>query len=96
MADRVTLTATMMSADRGTEAKYDFDAEADIFEKRTPVQIVKAFAEHVDQVIFPDEMVDFEINGAFKNKELGVVTAIGNLIMPNGQLPFMVWISKKP
>lgn len=95
MTDRITLVATMMSATRGTEAKYEFEAEADIFEKRTPVQIVKSFAEYVDAVIFPDEMVDFEVNGALKNKELKVVTAIGNLIMPNGQLPFMVWIAEK-
>jgi len=95
MSDSMTLVATMMAADRGTEARYDFEAPADVFQTRTPIQIVKLFAQYVDNEIFPNEMVDFEINGCFKSKEHRVVTAIGNMIMPNGQLPFMLWIAPK-
>lgn len=99
MSETITLTATMMSARRDAEGSYDFEAPADVFESRTPVQIVKLFAEYVDTEIFPKEVVDFEINGAFKNLEHRVVTAMGQMIVHigrhDGAIPFMVMISEK-
>ncbi|MEQ8587608.1 MAG: hypothetical protein RLO01_19640 [Thalassobaculaceae bacterium] len=99
MSETITLTATMMSARRDAEGSYDFEAPADVFESRTPVQIVKLFAEYVDSEIFPKDVIDFEINGAFKNLEHRVVTAMGQMIVHigrhDGAIPFMVMISEK-
>lgn len=99
MSETITLTATMMSARRDAEGSYDFEAPADVFESRTPVQIVKLFAEFVDSEIFPKDVIDFEINGAFKNLEHRVVTAMGQMIVHigrhDGAIPFMVMISEK-
>lgn len=99
MSDTITLTATMMSARRDAEGSYDFEAPEDLFESRTPVQIVKLFAEYVDSEIFPKDVIDFEINGAFKNLEHRVVTAMGQMIVHigrhDGAIPFMVMISEK-
>lgn len=99
MSETITLTATMMSARRDAEGSYDFEVPSDVFENRTPVQIVKLFAEYVDTEIFPKEVVDFEINGAFKNLEHRVVTAMGQMIVhmgrQDGAIPFMVMISEK-
>lgn len=99
MSGTITLTATIMNARRDAEGRYDFEAPADVFETRTPVQIVKLFAEYVDAEIFPDDVVDFEVNGAFKNLEHRVVTAMGQMIVHRGRhdgaIPFMVMIAEK-
>lgn len=99
MSDTITLTATMMNARREAQGDYDFPAPADVFEKMTPVQIVKLFAEHVDRKIFPDDVIDFEINSALKNLEHRVVTAMGQMITHfgrhDGAIPFMVMIADK-
>ena len=99
MAGTITLTATMMNARSGNQGDYDFEAPADVFDTRTPVQIVKMFAEYVDTELFPDDVVDFEINGAFKNLNHRVVTAMGQLITHHGthdgSIPFMVMIGPK-
>ena len=99
MSGTITLTATIMNARENAEGSYDFPAPFDVFETRTPVQIVKLFAEYVDAEIFPDDVVDFEVNGAFKNLEHRVVTAMGQMIVHHGKhdgaIPFMVMISEK-
>lgn len=99
MADTITLTATIMNARREGQGDYDFQAPTDVFETRTPVQIVKIFAEYVDKRIFPHDVVDFEINSAFKNLEHRVVTATGQMIVHHGKhegaIPFMIMISDK-
>jgi|GEM_PF-6565658 len=99
MSDTITLTATIMNARRDAQGDYDFQAPADVFETRTPVQIVKLFADYVDTQIFPNDVVDFEVNGAFKNMEHRVVTAMGQMIVHHGRhdgaIPFMVMIADK-
>lgn len=99
MSGTITLTATIMNARENAEGSYDFPAPSDVFETRTPVQIVKLFAEYVDAEIFPYDVVDFEVNGAFKNLEHRVVTAMGQMIVHHGKhdgaIPFMVMISDK-
>ncbi|MDQ0314082.1 hypothetical protein [Amorphus orientalis] len=92
MADYV---ASMMDAATGGENKYPFQGPDDLLD-RTPVRIIRHFMEIVDRELLPAEQIDYELNAAMKNRQIGVVTAIGSLIRENGgEIPFLLMISKK-
>lgn len=91
--------AHMMSANRGTEAKYDFDAGDDLL-SRSPVKVLKAFFDNVEGDPIPKGDLEYEINAAFKREtSVGpVVTAMGSLHLQDNDgpaMPFMVMIANK-
>lgn len=88
-----TYTARMMSADGNGEGVYTFDAD-DKLMKKPADEIVQVFFDYVDQKVLKQH-VDWELNGAIKNKELNVVTAMGSLEIEEGQpsLPFLLMIA---
>jgi hypothetical protein len=86
-------TVRMMDADTGGEGRYGFEGADDLF-ARTPVQIVRAFMEHVDRDEFPHQHIEYELNAAFKNADKRVVTAMGQLILEHlPPIPFMLMIA---
>ncbi len=96
--DTIKVEATMMDSGigegHGAEARYEFEAPADLFE-HSPIKIIKAFMEHVDHVELPAEHVGYELYSSLKNEEKQVVTGLGTLLLAHGRIPFMVMISPK-
>ncbi|MEQ8331644.1 hypothetical protein [Nisaea sp.] len=90
-----TLIATMMSATRHTQEDYTFTVDDDAIWSKTPIKIIRAFAEFVDEKVFPDEMVDFEINASFKNEDHKCVTAMGQMVFERGRIPFTLMIGER-
>jgi hypothetical protein len=88
-----TYHARMLDAETGGEGRYRFDAPADLM-SRTADEIVAIFFNHVEKEVLPRH-ADWEINGVMKNRERGVVTAIGSLIPDKNDppLPFLLMIS---
>jgi len=74
--------ATIIDGESGGEGRYDFEGPDDLL-NQTPVRVVRTFMEHVDKDLFPRQLVDYELNAAFKSphKQLGsVITAMGIMI----------------
>lgn len=90
-----TYFARMMSADSNGEGQYTFEADEKLMKKPAD-EIVTEFFNYVEGEILKGH-VDWELNGAVKNRELGVVTAIGALEPEEGKpsLPFLLMISAK-
>ena len=89
-----TYRVDMMDANSGQSGSYQFEADKGLM-KKSPVKIVRAFMEYVDEKQLPKMHLDYELYSALKNKEHGVVTAMGNLVLDNGELPFLLMISEK-
>ncbi len=92
-ATMATYNARMMSGDGAGEGHYTFEADADLM-KKTADEIVGVFFQHVEKEVLKHN-VDWELNGASKNKAHGVVTAMGGLITDDDHpaMPFLVMIS---
>ncbi|MBX9925105.1 MAG: hypothetical protein K2Y05_02000 [Hyphomicrobiaceae bacterium] len=90
-----TYHARMMSADSSGEGHYTFEAEAGLM-KKTADEVVQVFFAHVEKDVLRNH-VDWELNGVIKNKDLGVVTAMGSLVTDDAHsaMPFLVMISAK-
>jgi hypothetical protein len=85
--------ARMMDAETGGEGRYVFQAPDDLFQ-RTPIQVVRAFMDHVDRDEFPHQHIEYELNAAFRSQDRKVVTAMGQLILEHlPPIPFMLMIS---
>ena len=88
-------SARMMDAATGGEGTYEFDAPDDLFKKPAD-EIVAAFFDHVETEILKHE-ADWELNGALKNKERNIVTAMGSIIPSRSEppLPFLRMIAQR-
>ena len=90
--------ATMMDAGvgegHGADERYEFEAPDDLF-SHSPITVLKTFMEHVTHVELPGGHAGYEIYSALKNKERQVVTGVGLLKLPHGEIPFMVMVSPK-
>jgi hypothetical protein len=86
----------MLDSVSGGEGTYHFDHREDLMD-RPADEIVAAFFEHADREVFSRDHVDYELNGAIKNKPLKTVVAIGALHRrdhaDHGGQPFTVFIS---
>ena len=90
-----TFIANMIDAETGSDNRYDFEGPDDLLD-RTPVRIVRHFMEIVDRELLPKEHIDYELNAAMKNRSIGVITAMGSMILEKGgEIPFMLMISKQ-
>lgn len=91
-----TFIANMIDAETGSDNRYDFEGPDDLLD-RTPVRVVRHFMEIVDRELLPKEHIDYELNAAIKNRQLGVVTAMGSMMLERGgEIPFLLMISKRP
>lgn len=88
-----TYQARMLDAETSGEGNYEFQGPDDLLQ-RTADEIVGVFFEHVEREVLRHN-ADWEINGVMKNKERGIVTAIGSLIPEKNDppLPFLLLIS---
>lgn len=91
-----TYIARMMDSATGAEGAYKFEHREDLM-NRPADDIVAAFFEHADREVFTRGHVEYELNGAVKNKETKTVVAIGSLHMAEDagrdNQPFTVFIS---
>ena len=88
-------TANMMDAETGSGNHYEFDGPDDLLD-RTPVRVIRHFMEIVDRDLLPRKHIDYELNAAMKNRAIGIVTAMGSMILEKGgEIPFLVMISRK-
>lgn len=87
-------SARMLDAETGGEGNYHFEGPADLM-KRTADEIVTTFFDHVDTEVLKSN-VDWELNGVFKNRERGIVTAMGSLVPAKDEapMPFLLMISQ--
>lgn len=88
-----TYTAVMFDAQTGAQNTYTFSADANLM-TQSRMKLIDAFMQYVDHVELPREDIGYEIQTALKNHDLGVVTAAGLLKLANGEIPFMVMISR--
>ncbi|WP_445679828.1 hypothetical protein [Radicibacter daui] len=85
--------AWLTDSNTGGSARYEFEADADLFKKGAN-KIVKRFMDHVEKQVLPKKHVDYDLNACFKNKEKRVVTAIGTLhVDDDPDVAFMLMIS---
>lgn len=88
---KTTCHAVMMDADRGTEARYDFDLEKEVFDHPAH-EVINAFFDYLKAHHEAPEHGQWELNSAIRNKEKRLVTSMGHLILPHGEIPFMLMI----
>ncbi len=90
-----TFYARMLDAATNGEGAYTFEGPEDLM-KRTADEIVTTFFDYVEQDLLKTH-ADWEINGAMKNKERQIVTAIGSLIPEKSDppMPFLLLISDR-
>jgi hypothetical protein len=90
-----TFYARMLDAETNGEGAYTFEGPEDLM-KRTADEIVTTFFDYVEQDLLKTH-ADWEINGAMKNKERQIVTAIGSLIPEKSDppMPFLLLISDR-
>lgn len=90
-----TYYAKLLDAETNGEGAYSFEGPPDLMRK-TADEIVAAFFDHVEQNVLKDG-ADWEVNGVMKNKERGIVTAIGSLIpeKDDAPMPFLLLISSQ-
>ncbi|MDX2309003.1 MAG: hypothetical protein NW216_12240 [Hyphomicrobium sp.] len=90
-----TYYARMMDAATGGEGSYRFEGPEDLM-KRTADEVVTVFFEAIGPKIL-ESMVDWEVNGALKNRDRGIVTAMGALIPDRNEpdMPFLLMISDR-
>ncbi len=86
-------TAILMHGNRSAEGTYRFEAEDGLL-SRTPITVLRTFLEWVEEHT-PLDHIDYEVNAAMRNKDKGVVTALGSLhFEDDGDQPFVCMISE--
>jgi hypothetical protein len=88
-----TYYARLMDAETDGEGSYQFDGPGDLMGS-TADEIVSMFFEKTQQEVL-SHSADWELNGVMKNRDRGVVTAIGSLIPEKNDppIPFLLMIS---
>lgn len=89
-----TYHARMLDGEGKGEGSYEFDGPPDLM-KKTADEIVTVFFDYVEKEVLKTN-ADWEVNGVMKNKERGIVTAIGSLIPETNDppMPFLLLISQ--
>jgi len=91
--------ARMLDSQTGNEGQYEFEHRDDLM-KGPADDVVAAFFEYADRVLFANQHIQYELNGVIKKPEQGTVVAIGQLNRHEHRdegdwLPFTLFISKK-
>lgn len=83
--------AVLMHGKRGGEGRYRFAADPE--QVTTPVRMLGAFMAHLERTAHVGH-IEFEVNSAFRHKETGIVTGIGQFHFEGGNdEPFAVFIA---
>jgi hypothetical protein len=90
-----TYYAVMMDGETGAEGNYRFEGPADLM-KATADEVVALFFDYAQHDVLQNGF-DWELNGVMKNRERGVVTAMGSLIpdKEDPPIPFLLMISDR-
>lgn len=83
--------AQLMHGDSGGAGEYRFDGDEGLL-ARTPATVVRAFMDHLNGTAQLGH-VDYELNAAMKNRDKGVVTALGHFVLNGDEVPFVLFIS---
>lgn len=87
-----TYHATLMHGERGGEGTYEFEAEDGLIEN-SAMTMVRRFMEHLTDNAGLGNF-EWHVNAAMKNKEKGVVTALGELVLSGDEEPFVCFITE--
>jgi len=90
-----TFHARMLDGDTNGEGAYSFEGPEDLM-TRTADEIVTVFFHYIETEVL-SRHADWELNAVMKNKERGIVTAIGSLIPEKDDvpMPFLLLISQQ-
>ncbi|MEL6284746.1 MAG: hypothetical protein AAFQ18_00920 [Pseudomonadota bacterium] len=84
----------MMHGNRSGEGRYEFEGPDGLLE-RTPASVLRALMQHVEDRAGIGH-IGYELNAAFKNETVKVVTALGQLhFEDDGAQPFVCMINPK-
>lgn len=85
--------ATLMHGERGGEGSYTFEAKDGLIQK-SPMKTLKAFIAHLEATAGLGH-IDWIASAALRNKEKGVVTAMGSFIFHgDDEQPFICMITE--
>ena len=89
---KVACRGVIMGQQAGSDSTYRFEIERD-FERTPADELVEHLMAHLQQVGMLRDRYDYELNSAIRNRDAGVVMAIGSLHLRNQHLPFAVLIT---
>ncbi|MGF1476732.1 MAG: hypothetical protein ACFB6S_14330 [Geminicoccaceae bacterium] len=90
---KVTCNAVVMGPVSGSDHLYQFDVEDD-FMDRPADEIVEAFVDYLHREGELKDPSAYELNSAIKNREKGVIMAIGSLALGAELMPFVAMFSQ--
>ena len=85
--------ATVMGYKSGSDSHYRFELDDDPMNLPAD-DVVDALMKHLRQTGYLGTNCKYETNTAFRNKEVGVVLAMGTLFLRGDPLPFAAFIAK--
>lgn len=88
----VTYNAALMDAETGGNENYIFESASDLFEKPAG-QIIEHFIRHLETTDEHDAPISYTLDSAVKKKDNRFVLATGSLMLPKGEIPFLLMIS---
>ena len=87
--------AQVMHAATGGMGTYEFDSDDDLL-LQTPFRVIRKFMQHVGSDLIPASYKDYELNAAFKNEQVQVVTGMGELVLQKDPpIPFLIMIGAR-
>ena len=86
-----TYLAQLMHGDRGGAGEYRFEGPDGLL-AQTPASSVRLFMDHLDRAAHLGH-IEYELNAAMKNRDQGVVTALGCFVLSGEEQPFVLFIS---
>ncbi|MEM8957241.1 MAG: hypothetical protein AAGC86_05430 [Pseudomonadota bacterium] len=84
---------TVMHGRRDAHGTYSFEAADDLM-THSPVRVMKVAMEHMDEMAHIGH-IDYHLFSCLKDKETGIVTALGNFVFHGDDVqPFTAFISR--
>lgn len=93
MAD-ASFQAFLMDAQTGGQNRYEFTAVPSLLDEPADDAVEALFA-YLNAHHYTDHPVRYELNSVMKSGTHRVITGIGSMRLPHGDIPFMVMISEK-
>lgn len=93
LVGKVLCEATVMGYRSGGDSKYRFELEDDPMNMPAD-DVVDALIGHLRATGYLTKNCTYETNSAIRNKEVGVVLAIGTLYIKSDPMPFAAFIAK--
>lgn len=87
-----TYNAALIDAETGGNENYAFDAAPGLFEMPAE-DIVGCFIRHLETTDTHPTPIRYALDSAVKKKDNRFVLATGSLMLPNGEIPFLLMVS---